>query len=259
MAGVRGERALVLALIGLLTVGSLLPIGAAAAAVGVVAVAVTGVAWKRRAPAASSVGLLFITGLVLSLVGVGPQQVTFVLAFAVYFAVLGRVPWLRTAGRWLTAGRIDRTVLAAGAAFAAASGLALLLWHAAARPNLQDLVSTYVPDWPPLALALGAIVFSLVNAAVEEAAYRGVVMNALDTVLGPGIAAVVLQAMAFAALHYQGGFPRGLAGVGLTFIYGVALGTLRRYASGLLVPFVTHVLTDLVIVSIVLLLSLRSS
>lgn len=64
----------------------------------------------------------------------------------------------------------------------------------------------------------------------------------------------MLQATAFAALHYQTGFPRGLAGVGLTFIYGLVLGAIRRYAGGLVAVVVTHVLTDLAIVSIVLLL-----
>ena len=63
MSSVRGERALVLALIGLLTVGSRLPSGAAAA----------------------------------------------------------------------------------GAAFAGVAGIALLVWHAAAQPNLADLVRTFVP------------------------------------------------------------------------------------------------------------------
>jgi membrane protease YdiL (CAAX protease family) len=63
---------------------------------------------------------------------------------------------------------------------------------------------------------------------------------------------LVLQAVAFAALHFRAGFPRGMAGVGLTFAYGLVLGELRRRAGGLAAPFITHVLTDLVIVTIVL-------
>jgi hypothetical protein len=54
-------------------------------------------------------------------------------------------------------------------------------------------------------------------AAVEEAAYRGVVLDALDNTRITAPAALVLQAVALAALHFRAGFPRGLVGVGLTF------------------------------------------
>ena len=70
----------------------------------------------------------------------------------------------------------------------------------------------------------------------------------LDALLKSGITApgaLVLQAMAFAALHFQTGFPRGMVGVGLTFVYGMVLGELRRRADGLMAPFITHVLTGL--------------
>jgi membrane protease YdiL (CAAX protease family) len=135
--------------------------------------------------------------------------------------------------------------------------VALLAWHAWLRPDLADLVRTFVPAWPVWLLVPGATVFALANAALEEAAYRGVVLDALDTALGPGVVAIVLQALAFAALHFQSGFPRGVIGVGLAFVYGLALGGLRRKAGGLLAPWVTHVLTDIVIVNIVLMLARR--
>jgi membrane protease YdiL (CAAX protease family) len=51
--------------------------------------------------------------------------------------------------------------------------------------------------------------------------------------------------------------PRGMVGVGLTFVYGLVPGELRRRAGGLIAPFITHVLTDLVIVAIVLALVRR--
>ncbi len=101
------------------------------------------------------------------------------------------------------------------------------------------------------------MVFALLNAAIEEAAYRGVVLASLDVALGPGVAAIVVQAMAFGALHAHGGFPRGAAGVGLACLYGLALGALRRRAGGLLAPWIAHVLTDLVIYGIVLTLAHR--
>jgi len=68
---------------------------------------------------------------------------------------------------------------------------------------------------------------------------------------------VFLQAIAFSALHLQGGFPRGVVGVGLAFVYGLLLGALRRRAGGLLAPWVAHVFTDLAIAGIMLALVRR--
>jgi membrane protease YdiL (CAAX protease family) len=99
------------------------------------------------------------------------------------------------------------------------------------------------------------LLLAVVNAATEEAAYRGVVLEALDAALGPGSVPIVLQAIAFGALHYRGGFPRGAIGVALAFVYGVLLGALRRRADGLLAPWIVHVVTDFVIFSIVLTLA----
>jgi CAAX protease family protein len=175
----------------------------------------------------------------------------------IYAVVISRVPWLCGAGTWLRAGALDGTLIALGAGFAAGSAVALPAWYALLRPDLADLVRTFIPAWPVWLLVPAAILFSLANAALEEAAYRGVVLDALDTALGPGVVAVVLQALAFAALHFQGGFPRGAIGVGLAFVYGLALGGLRRKAGGLLAPWVAHVLTDIVIASIVLMLARR--
>ena len=249
---VRSDAPIVLALLALLTIVSLVPPGGAATAAAMAALALTVVAWKWRAPGASSLGLLFVTCLALALVGIGPQQVVFGLAFAVYAMVVARVRWFREAASWLTVGRFDSRIMALGAAVAAVSGATLILWYVTARPDLADLVRTFIPDWPLWLLIPAALVFSIVNAAGEEAAYRGVVLGALDKARITAPAALVLQAVAFAALHFRAGFPRGIVGVGLTFVYGLVLGELRRRAGGLMVPFITHVLTDLVIVAIVL-------
>ena len=45
-----------------------------------------------------------------------------------------------------------------------------------------------------------------------------------------------------------------MVGVGLTFVYGLVLGELRRRTGGLMAPFLTHVLTDVAIVAIMLVL-----
>jgi membrane protease YdiL (CAAX protease family) len=219
---------IILALTVLLTIAPLVPQGGVAVVMGLGVLALTIVAWKWRVPGASSLGLLFVTCLVLWLAGLGSQQLVFALAFVVYALVVPRVPWLREASRWFAVGRVDGQIVALGIALAGVSGVVLLTWYAIALPDLDDLVRTFIPAWPIWLLVPAAILFSVVNAALEEAVYRGVVLHALESALGSGVAVLVLQAAAFAALHFQAGFPRGLVGVGLTFVYGLALGMLRR-------------------------------
>jgi membrane protease YdiL (CAAX protease family) len=201
------ETPIVLALTGLLTIVSLVPPGLAATAAGVAALALTVLGWKLCAPGASSLGLLLVTCLSLALVGLGPQQVVFGLAFAVYAVVAWRVVWFRDATSWITVGRLDGRTMALGVGFAVVAGATLLLWYVTVRPDLADLVRTFIPDWPLWLLVPAALAFSVVNAAVEEAAYRGVLLGALRHAGITPRAAVVLQAIAFAAFAFPGGFP----------------------------------------------------
>src|SRR6185295_2002775 len=187
--------------------------------------------------------------------GVRPQHEHFPIAFAIYFASVWRLPWLRRASAWLKWGSIDATIVAFAVAIAVVSGVSLLAWFAIARPDVSDLIRAFVPNQPLWVLAPGAMLFSMLNAAIEEAAYRGILLAALDATLGPGVRALILQALGFGAIHLYGGFPRGVLGVVMAFVYGVALGALRRMAGGLLAPWIAHVLTDIVIFSIVIALS----
>jgi membrane protease YdiL (CAAX protease family) len=96
----------------------------------------------------------------------------------------------------------------------------------------------------------------LVNtvALLDEAQCQELESHALDTSLGPGFAALVLQALAFGAIHIRG-FPRGWLGVGLACIYGLLMGVIRRRAGGMFAPWIAHVFTDVVIAGIVLFLA----
>lgn len=182
--------------------------------------------------------------------GVPYSQIVLGVGLLAYAILVRRVAWLpRAAAGWVRRGSFgaDVRVLTAGCGLVAA--VSLWIWYALLQPNIDDIVRTFVPDVPLWLLIGGGVLFSAVNAAVEEGAYRGVILHALDSTLGPGVAALVLQAMAFGALHIEG-FPRGWAGVGLAAIYGVMMGIIKRRADGMLAPWVAHVVTDAVIVGI---------
>lgn len=163
--------------------------------------------------------------------------------------VTGAISWAHSPKHLLQRGRIDVLSGALTLATAIVSAGALLLW-ASWTDNLGVGASmmqgaTRVPIVP--LVLLGIPLFAILNAATEEAVYRGVLQRALATTI-PNVAVVVaLQALAFAALHYQAGFPNGVIGYAMVTIYGSALGYLRHRTGGLAAPFLAHVLADLVI------------
>ena len=93
--------------------------------------------------------------------------------------------------------------------------------------------------------------FAIVNALIEEIIWRGVEMAALEAAFGVGMFALVLQAGQFGLAHYRGGFPNGWSGVGLTFLFGLAMGWLSRRTKGLLVPWIAHAGADFTIICLV--------
>jgi hypothetical protein len=100
------------------------------------------------------------------------------------------------------------------------------------------------------ALIVGGASFAVVNAALEELAYRGVMLEALRATL-PTTPAVLIQAAAFGAIHIEG-FPRGIAGVVLAMGFGCLMALIRLRAGGMMGPWIGHVLTDAVIVGLLL-------
>jgi membrane protease YdiL (CAAX protease family) len=225
---------------------------ASAAASGIVVLAV--LAWYKRCPAAAPFSIFCV--LCLSLIFSGVRYFPVVLAFGLvgYAGVTRGVPWLRGTATWARWGSFDAGIclLSVGAWLLAA--VALLSWYLFLHPNVTDIVKAYVPALPLGLLIAGGLIFAMLNAAVEEGAYRGVFLHALDRSLGPGFAALLLQAVAFGAIHIKG-FPRGWLGVGLACVFGLLMGVIRRRAGGMFAPWIAHVFTDVVIAGIVLLLA----
>jgi uncharacterized protein len=172
-----------------------------------------------------------------------------VLPLAFYAVVVASVPALRRSVGWLRAGSWDRTTGVLVALTAVLSGAALLVWVALLSPDLERHLAILraVPLW---AYPLAAAGFALFNAALEEAVFRGVMMEALDSALGEGYLSIALQAFSFAAFHYVTGFPNGIVGFLMVLVYGGMLGILRRRARGLLAPWAAHVAADAVIFGI---------
>jgi len=249
----RADLVLVLASLGALGLFPLVPFRWAWLALTLVLAAVTEASRRRRALPALHLGLL-CTGLLGALSAFGSMKfwpLPPLLAVLAYAAAVARLPALGGRPSWLRVGRLDRGVWRLMFVSVFVSALALLLWFALAKPDYSALVGTLFPRLPLPLLFAGVVGFSLINAAIEELIYRGVLLGALDATLGVGMLPVVLQAGVFGIVHIAG-FPRGLAGVGLASIYGLLMGAVRRRARGMLGPWLAHVVTDVVIGSILL-------
>src|SRR5436190_17187214 len=237
----------------LCTAAPLVPTNAAiAAASGIVLLAM--LAWYKRCPPAAPFSIFCVICLSLIFSGVRYFPVILALGLLGYAGVVRGVPWLRGTATWARWRSFDAGVclLSVGAWLLAA--VALLSWYLLLHPNIADIVKVYVPALPLGLLIAGGLIFAMLNAAVEEAAYRGVFLHALDTSLGPGFAALLLQALAFGAIHIRG-FPRGWLGVGLACVFGLFMGVIRRRAGGMFAPWIAHIFTDVVIAGIVIFLA----
>lgn len=151
--------------------------------------------------------------------------------------------WCRR-GRWTP----DLPWLIAGTVIVTAG--ALLAWQRLFDGTLPRKYVDAAAGQPWWAIVLAGVGFSLLNAAVEEIVFRGVLLSALTDVLGVSVA-VVLQAVAFGVLHLHG-VPSGRVGIAMAGAWGLLLGVMRIRSRGLLAPYVTHIAADATIVLLML-------
>ena len=186
----------------------------------------------------------------ISLVGfvpfLRPWPLYILAPLAVYGVVVVLSPSLRRSVGWLRAGRSGRDIRILIIATVAVSGVALVAWAALTNPDIEHHLAS-VPALPLWVYPLVAVAFAVVNAAIEEVIFRGVMMEALDSALGDGYWSIGTQAVSFAALHYLSGFPSGVLGFFMVWVYGIMLGMIRRRSKGLLAPWVAHVAADITI------------
>ena len=170
-----------------------------------------------------------------------------------YWAWLLSFRPLRLTTTWLRVGRPTLPVWIVSGTVAVGSAVSLLLWFKLAHPDVSRKAGL-IPQWSAGKLVLLGLGFALFNAAVEEMIWRGIMFDALQRT-GLRIAPVVLmQAASFGVIHLHG-FPTGSLGILLASLYGTILGLLRAQTQGLLVPFVTHAVTDFSIFGILVCLA----
>jgi len=169
----------------------------------------------------------------------------------VFAIVVATVPKLRASVLWMRPGRLGADILLLVLVLMLFSNAALIVWDVVCKPDLGPSRAN-IPTMPLWVLPLAGLAFALINAAVEEAIFRGILLQALDSAIGMGVISVVIQAVLFGWMHYsEVGCPKGLLGVAMASVYGLMLGFLRNHARGMLAPLVAHVGTDVTVLVMV--------
>jgi membrane protease YdiL (CAAX protease family) len=149
---------------------------------------------------------------------------------------------------WLARGSFDRISVLLILGIIVISGVALIGWTILLSPILSTM-----PRVHPGLLILGGFGFALSNALVEELIFRGILWDGLRSLLTSTAAVIIIQSALFGILHWKG-FPSGVVGVSLVFIWGILLGIIRQRTRGLLAPILAHIGADLTIFGILLMM-----
>jgi uncharacterized protein len=198
--------------------------------------------------------LLLVLGPVFPLFRIWPF--TLLGPVVIYGALAVSIPQLRHSIGWIRLGKINSKAKKLIIATVIVSSLALIGWVILRKPDIAHHLALF-PELPFWAYPFAGIGFALLNSVMEEAVFRGIFMEAIDSALGAGYWSVFVQAVPFAALHYIAGFPNGVLGVLMVLIYGVMLGAIRRISKGIFAPVIAHSAADLTIFSILAFVFLR--
>lgn len=199
----------------------------------------------RRARSAAAMDAVVVTLLLHAAVAVGVfglWPLPGAVAVAVAWVVAKRSSRAALWRSWLRAGRVTAELpwLMVGTVLVTAA--ALVVWQRLSGGRLPQAYVDVAAGQPLWLLVLAGAGFSLLNAAVEEAIFRGVLQGALHRVSGP-VLAVVVQALAFGVLHVVG-IPTGVVGAVMAGAWGVLLGVMRWRTGGIVAPYVAHVAAD---------------
>jgi membrane protease YdiL (CAAX protease family) len=168
-----------------------------------------------------------------------------------YFYVVVLIGPMRRSLVWLRVGKFNFGSVALMAGIVVVSAIAVIVWTHLV-PQSKAIHARIMPASVPgylVPVYMGA--FAIVNSLIEEIIWRGVMLTALEAAFGVGVFSLVLQAVQFGLAHYQGGFPNGWSGAGLTFLFGLAMGVLRRRSGGLVAAWIAHAAADFTIVWLV--------
>lgn len=190
--------------------------------------------------------LYYPVGVVLSIVlPFSFLGVTYLPAVLLLIFLMIKIPSWRPSSKWFRFGSLDKLSIALICIVSLFSGIALFLWVRFLRPDLASFLDM-MPKAGIFLLLLSGLGFAFSNAFVEEMFFRGFLWHGLA---GSKWTQLTGTAVLFGMLHIRG-FPGGVVGIGMVFVWGIFLGILRRRSQGMLAPYLAHVAADMTIFGI---------
>jgi membrane protease YdiL (CAAX protease family) len=141
----------------------------------------------------------------------------------------------------LAVGRVGGWPLVSAAILVVITVSALVSFQAIFRPEVKDLAAKIPVDWFGN-LLLAGVCFSIVNAALEELVFRGILWEVVSDEWNKGTALGVTSLL-FGVGHFYG-YPPGPIGAVMAGLYGITLGGLRWWTGGLALAFACHISAD---------------
>lgn len=171
--------------------------------------------------------------------------INFLFPIFIYLLVIFFVKSFKNEISWFRSGNIDRVSWILILVMIVISSIALISWSVLIKPDLSQFKTLFQENHPAL-LFLGGIGFALSNAFVEELIFRGFFYEGLKTLISKTSYVIIIQALLFGLLHING-FPSGVLGVSLVFVWGIFLGAIRYRSQGLFGCILSHIFADMTI------------
>jgi membrane protease YdiL (CAAX protease family) len=170
-----------------------------------------------------------------------PWPLGLLLPLLVYFAVVLSIRPLRRTIPPLTVGQLGGMPLAVAIGLSLVTTFILIVYQFAVRPPASHLSET-IPRTVFGNILVAWIGFGVINATLEEVAYRGILFGAAAEAWNVSIALAITTVLF--AIGHLGGYPPGMKGVLLAGFCGFALGYLRLWTGGLGLPILCHICAD---------------
>ncbi|MGB7651377.1 MAG: type II CAAX endopeptidase family protein [Gallionella sp.] len=156
---------------------------------------------------------------------------------------------------WLRRGTPDRLALILAIASVPSTTVALVAFIASGRTDLEAATEglSSLPLW---VVPLAGIGFVLANPTVEEVLFRGALQTVVAERSGSITAGIVVQGVAFGAIHLNG-VPGGPLGMVMAGGWGLVLGVVRHRTNSIRLAWVVHVFANIAIFTTVTGLALR--
>ncbi len=157
--------------------------------------------------------------------------------------------------RWLDRGVADRFAVVLAIVSVPLTTLALVTFISSGRTDLETATEglSSLPLW---VLPLAGLGFVIANPTVEEVLFRGALQTVITQQTGSPIAGVVIQGLAFGAIHLNG-VPGGPLGMVMAGVWGVVLGVVTHRTKSVRLAWIVHVFANVAIFSTVTALALR--